>query len=188
MDANIPFTTNPFMKKFLSVVLIVFFIMTRWRCAADTIEKGEWGMVTNNAQLMTSINGGTNQINASETFFVSILVKNVSTNEVLSADYSYFEDRNLSFKVISPLGKDISPSFPDVTVFGGSGDCGTFTVPPGQTHELKFCLSNLCKFERAGVYKVTAKLLLHTYPKEKDFIAVSNQLNLEVTKKKEPSR
>lgn len=149
--------------------------------AADT---NDWGPATNGLQMSIRLAGTNEEVRVSEPFSLSVRYRNVSTNEIISVfDYVYREDDDrYSFIVISPSGKDISPTIKPT--LDGSG--GIHVLHAGQALDLGFKLSELCKFDEAGIYTVTARFrdleLIRTH---QAFEVVSNALKIEVVPKKE---
>jgi hypothetical protein len=166
-----------------------------------------WGPVTNNAQMSISvvqpgsvsgrlivIGGGTNpmggyvtnpitvkrELKPREPFNLWVRIRNLSTNEALW----YFRARapnteesvGLACVVVSPSGKDVSPK---KHTDGGSGAFGG--VDPGKTTEFEFALSQLCKLEEMGTYKITAKRAVDVVGKSgRGFVLTSNTLCVRV--------
>lgn len=80
----------------------------------------------------------------------------------------------LACVVISPSGKDVSPLY---TFGGGSGAIAT--AEPNQTMQFEFALSQLCKLEEIGTYKITASK--RTFGNaDKAFVLTSNTLCVSV--------
>ena len=156
-----------------------------------------WGPATNNAQMAISVTspwsqtfqvGDTNvaaarfsvkhEVKVGQPFSLLVRIRNLSTNETLSF-YNALQpntspDVGLACVVISPSGKDVSPTR---TAAGGSGQ---FAVArPNQTTQFEFGLSGLCKLEETGTYKITAKK--NTFGNaDKAFVLTSNTLSVSV--------
>jgi hypothetical protein len=154
--------------------LMICLVLAAWQTFADDLKTNDWGAVTNNAQMSISLTGGGNEIKASEYVRLLIRFRNVSTNETFSINRpnSIETDPTFSFIVVSPSGKDVSPSSPKM--FVGSG--GSIPVDPNQTVELEFNLSNLCRFDEAGTYRIVAKKLIRSPEGSEPSTIVSNPL------------
>ncbi|MEI7937506.1 MAG: hypothetical protein WCK27_12525 [Verrucomicrobiota bacterium] len=163
----------------------------------------DWGPVTNNAQMAISVTSSwsrsfvvdTNvqppqfkvkrEIKVGEPFSLLVRVRNLSTNETLSC-YNAWEPNTdlevgLACEVISPSGKDLSPSR---RIAGGSGNSAV--ARPGETTQYEFGLGWLCKLEEIGTYKITARKRALVAPKgEKAYVLTSNTLSVSVVPGKE---
>jgi len=165
----------------------------------------DWGPLTNNAQMAISITspwshtfqvGDTNngqmpfrvkgEVKAGEPFGLLVRIRNLSTDETLSF-YNLGQpipdaEVGVACIVISPSGKDVSPST-DSAIISGSGG---FTIArPNQTAEFEFPLSRLCKLDEIGTYKITARKRTVAYTKaQKAFVLTSNTLFVSVVPSK----
>jgi hypothetical protein len=105
------------------------------------------------------------ELKAGELFSLWVRIRNLSTNETFSFSYQSnpYPDayRGLACVVISPSGKDVSPSTPTNSptaplVWRGPpppvGAAG-----PNQTGEFEFWLWELCKLDEIGTYKIAAR-------------------------------
>lgn len=151
----------------------MFAMLAVWQAFADDVKTNEWGAITNNVQMSINLKGDRKEIKSNQPFRLLIFIRNVSTNEAFNVHYTYVNDYDLSFVVIAPSGKDISPIFPKDRVFGS----GAFIfVPPGQIKRFGFNLSFLCKFDEVGTYKIIAKQKGYWSKSQKDLTIVSNPL------------
>jgi|SRR5665213_311816 len=167
------------MNKSLYVLLTVFPLLVS-ACFADDARPIKWGAMTNSALMSANLKGGNTEIKYGEPLVLSIMIKNISTNETFDGEYMYLDDHDLSFVVISPSGKNISPVFKHGPTGFYSGPSGGFNVFPNQTSEIQFYLSNICDFHKIGTYKITAKQRLHANPGKKEFVVVSDTLTVSV--------
>jgi hypothetical protein len=150
------------------------------RVSADDIKTNEWGVITNNVQMSISLKDDGAQIKTNKSLSLLIRIKNTSTNEAvflynalaLNADPLI----GVSCAVISPSGKDISPK--PRMFWHGSG--GHIILPPNQINEFEFSLSQLCKFDEIGTYKIIAKKIIW-FGNDKQFEIVSNPLTIVVS-------
>ena len=171
------------------------------RALAGEPTTNEWGTATNNAQMAVSVTspwshtfqvGDSNTVQtpysakrnlkAGEPFSLLVRIRNLSTNETLSF-YNLAQPlpdvkNGLACVVISPSGKDVSP-ITDSTVMSGSG--GFASAMPNQTIEFEFPLSQLCRLEEIGTYKITARKRTVTNNKaQKAITLTSNTLRVSV--------
>src|SRR5205823_1579090 len=91
-------------------------------------------------------------------------------------------DPSFSFIVVSPAGEDVSPKAPQINL-SSSGDF--IRLDPGQSTEVKFNLSQFCKFEEMGSYRIVAKRLISYWPGKSNkvrngFQLVSNPLSVSI--------
>jgi hypothetical protein len=147
---------------------------------AENLKSNDLGATANNFQMTISLEGGEHQIKAGQPYSLVIRYNNISTNET----FAIYEvngtvaDPNYSFVVTSPSGKDVSP---DMTKIHRPFS-GVFRyAPPGQIIEIKFNLSNYCKLDEVGTYKIVAKMeKVLLVAENKTFKTVSNSLNIKV--------
>jgi hypothetical protein len=158
------------MKKHLFFIL-AFTIMTSWQALAE-----EWGTVTNNLQMSISLTSGENEIITNQPVVLLVRYKNISTNETITIynDAAISRDATYSFVVTSPSGKDLSPNLPKS--INGSG--GIYPLSPNQTQEFKVNLSQLCKFDELGIYRIIANKTIWSSKERKWFTVTSNQLSI----------
>ena len=146
---------------------------------ADNITNS-WGPVTNNIQMSISLEGGKNEIKANESFSLIVRIRNLSTNMSFAFHYTLQAQTDprtgVYCTVISPSGREISPNT-EKTYAGGSGSSGN--VGPNKTLEFAFHLSDLCRFNKHGTYKITAKKVVRV-DGNKPVEVVSNTLRLSV--------
>jgi hypothetical protein len=159
----------------------------------------EWGPITNNAQMAINVTSpwsrsfrvdATNSVRspytvkrdlkASAHFSLLVRVRNLSTNETLNFDNSRPPntdmEHGLACVVISPSGKDVSP---DYTIAEGSFH--TATAAPNRTIEFEFPLSQLCKLEEVGTYRITARKKTAAYSRaQQALVLTSNTLSISV--------
>jgi hypothetical protein len=163
------------MKKYLCFISI-YATMIIGRVLAGDTETIEWGAVTNNFQMSISLKCGGHEIKTNEPVVLLIKYRNVSTNETIIVFNHIVPamDATYSFVVISPSGKDISPNIPKSLT--GSG--GNYPISPNQTREFDVDLSQFCKFDELGAYKIISKKVIFADPKNKWFTVVSNPLSI----------
>jgi hypothetical protein len=166
-----------------------------------------WGPVTNNVQMAINVvppgshfvrnfavDGGTNaykvppvvegeksEVKVGQPFSLLVRIRNLSTNETFTFLYgAMFPDAEwgLVCIVVSPSGKDVSPSANSPRE-PWSGR--TAIARPGQTTEFEFPLSELCKLEEIGTYKITVRKSTFAIRKgEKGIVLTSNTLSVSV--------
>jgi hypothetical protein len=155
----------------------VLFVLTVGQVFAEDVRTDEWGAITNKMQMSISLKGDKKQIGTNQPFSLLIRIRNVSTNELFHGYYTYVNDYELSFVVIAPSGKDISPKFPKDRV-AGSG--AAIRVPPNQTKKFEFNLSYFCMLDKIGTYKIIAKQKGYLGTNQTPFIVISNPLYISV--------
>ncbi len=184
-----------------------------------------WGPVTNNAQIAISVvrpgshfvrnvpvDGGTNgyqvppvvegeksEIKVEQPFSMLVRLRNLSTNETFYIGCQGVipdEDRGLACVVISPSGRDVSPSMAtnyDKPILLPGHSFGA-TAGPNETAKFEFPLSELlggnlvplsqlCKLEEIGTYKITARKRIDVKG-GKAFVLTSNTLSVSVVRDK----
>jgi hypothetical protein len=137
----------------------------------------DWGPISNNVQMAISIKADSAVIKTNEQFSLLVHVKNLSEANVgifLEVVPSTDTWGGLNCEIISPSGKDISPK---VIYYRTSGR--NLNVPPHGGGEFEFKLSDICKFEEIGTYRIVAKKTILT-DKDRGWIAVSNPLTINV--------
>ena len=148
----------------------------------DTLTNN-WGPVTNNIQMSICIESNKYEIKPNESVNLIIRFRNLSTNMSFAAHNSLQAqtdpETGVYCTVISPSGSDISPNT-EKTYAGGSGAAGL--VGPNKTYEFAFRLSDLCKFNKHGTYKITAKKVVRLQDGRKPIEVVSNTLRLSVVR------
>jgi hypothetical protein len=118
------------------------------------------------------------KINVGERFNVWVQIRNLSTNKTISCiDGGTWQDEGngLFCVVVSPSGKDISPSRSQFM----AGSAFITSAPPTETMEFEFAFSDLCRLEEAGSYKITTRKRLID-----GTTLTSNTLRLSVTSAK----
>jgi hypothetical protein len=182
-------------------------VLAVWQVLADDAKTNDWGAVTNNLQMSisiipvnakgiitlgpgtnniqmpTNLKGDKNKIIVNQPFSLLVRIKNNSTNETydsyITIDANPDPKTGLSCIVISPSENDISPHLIDtaqrVFISGAIG-----VVHPNHTYEFEFRLSDLCKFDKVGTYKIIAKKEYRSSKDHKAFIVVSSPLNVSV--------
>ena len=158
-------------------LLIICSMLIGWQTFADDLATNDWGQVTNNAQMSINLKDGKNEIKTNHPVKLLIQIKNVSTNEtfLVGRANAIENDESFSFVVIAPSGKNISPKPKNIP---GSG--GADPAIPNQIIKLEFNLSNLCKFDEVGTYKIIANKSLWSPERNKLFTVVSNPLYIAI--------
>ncbi len=110
---------------------------------------------------------------------LTVRYRNVSTNETIFIHkfLATAVDVTYSFHVISPTGKDISPVPPKWS----SGSGADYPVAPGCIKAFEINLSELCKFDEIGAYKVIVKKMVLRSNRSGWFTVVSNALTIDVS-------
>jgi hypothetical protein len=187
--------------------LPIFVALTISQSVANEMKTDEWGSLTNNVQMSinvipantfgsfriapgatnmqmtTGLEKAANTLKANQPFSLLVRIKNTSTDETYS---SYVAGETISDPgkgllcvVISPAGKDISPPTKDITHYNYiSGSLGI--TPPNRTNQFEFKLSDICRFDQIGTYKIIAQKRMNASKNHKAFMVVSNPLNVTV--------
>lgn len=136
------------------------------------------GTVTYNTQISIGQKNNEKAFTTNQTIQLLVRIKNLSTNEEygVAVQSSFILTEGLSFVVISPSGKDISPIFRKSPRFSG----GVVWVHPNQTDGFCFELNEICKMDEIGAYKVVLKMERATPGRKKTFEIVSNPLSISV--------
>ena len=123
---------------------------------AGVAQTNEWGPITNDVRMALIFKGKQASIKTNQPFSVLIRVNNLSTNRpyVWGQALVNRPDTAGIFSVISPSGKDVSPTIPKVYL---RGSMVSIRVTPGETRDQEFNLGAFCKFEEIGTYKITLK-------------------------------
>jgi hypothetical protein len=153
--------------------------------------------------------GGTNQggwvsepivpktdLKPGEPFSLLARIRNLSTNKTFSFRHDHIVpgvSLDLDCVVISPSGMDMSPRMrSESREFGAGSYLRPLTAEPNQTAQFEFPLSELCKLEKIGTYRITATKIAHaekvlswnahvyTIKAEKEFVLTSNTLCVRV--------
>ena len=161
-----------------NIYILIFFVLGVWLGFAEDNNIGAWGPITNHLQMNLSLNGGITEIKANANYSLLLLVTNHSANESFFSDNSSFTDPfdGVQCVVISPSGNDISP--PQTKNLGGNA-CAIVSLRPHQLNKLVFHLGDLCKLNKVGTYKITAKKLF-LQGETNRFILISNPIFVKV--------
>lgn len=172
------------MKKYFYFSIITALAILR--TSADDTKTNEFGITTNKIQMSISIAEINKKININQPFNLLICIKNESTNELFHGHYTYSNDHDLSFVVIAPSGKDISPEFSkDQEVVAISG--ASILAYPNQIKKIQYNLSSTCNFNEVGVYTIVAKQKGYLGTNQIPFTVTSNPLSVNVVgSKKKP--
>lgn len=97
-----------------------------WQGIEGEVKAEDWGALTNGVQMSISVENG-KEISFEKPVKLSFSFKAVSTNELprLSRQSDIESDDTYSFIIISPSGKDISPSTKPRFIPGSGGSCRT---------------------------------------------------------------
>jgi hypothetical protein len=133
----------------------------------EAVATNEWGAVACNVQISIALKEPVTEIKAGEPVDLVIRAKNVSTNDAFNV---YEDDNDLSFAIIAPSGRDVSPVPPKDAV---SSSGAVIHVPAQQTKEFEY--NPNYKFDEIGTYTITAKI-----PIRNSCQAVSNPLSVTV--------
>jgi hypothetical protein len=147
--------------------LVSLFLMASVRQSLADDDTNVWGTVACDTQISIALDGSATEIKTGESVSLDISVKNVSTNEAFNV---YEDDNDLSFTIIAPSGKDVSP----VPSKNGTSSSGAVLhLPAQQTKQFEYYPN--CKFDETGVYTITAKV-----PIRDSCVAASNPLSVTV--------
>ena len=154
-------------------------LLFAWNGFVGTLQASDWGATTNNIQMSVALKNGTNGVKAEQPIVLLIRYRNASTNQVCriyrSNEIEY--DPGYTWSVISPSGNDLSPN-PEKIHASESG--GFIRLPPNQIVGLEFDLSQICRFDEIGTYKIVAKKEIFSPEAKKPVTVISNPLNIVV--------
>ena len=138
----------------------------------------QWGAVTYNTQVSIDFKGRQREYKTNQVVQLLVRIRNLSTNEEygVGVHTDFKSSEGMSFLVISPSGKDISPAFRGSNRFSG----GIVWVHPGQIDGFCFPLSEICKADEVGIYKIVMKIVRCTPDRRKSFDIRSNPLDLSI--------
>lgn len=174
-------------NKFIYFIAAAIILQTQ--VFANDAKTYEWGALTNKVQMSISLANNTNRIKIGESIRLLIQLRNTSTNEIFGGFNSLVGSRGLSFEIINPSNRDVSPIYTkDYDVFSSGA---YFSIPPNQTKSFKYDLDALCKsgflqkFDQVGTYKIIAMRKGHFVgTNQAPFTITSNQLNIMVVNDK----
>jgi hypothetical protein len=134
----------------------------------------DWGTLTYNTQISIGVDSDTNALKTNQDAQLLVRIKNLSTNEEYGVyvQNAFLSTPGLSFTILSPSGKDVSPVF--YKAFRGSG--GNVWVHPNQINGFGFSIHEICKMDEVGTYKIILKMKRWTPDRRKSFEIVSNPL------------
>jgi hypothetical protein len=138
--------------------ILLFAICAVTSCIGGQAEIDSWGPITNQLRMSITAEGDQYQIATSRPVKLLIRLANLSSNKT----FHYYQPgvvemtSALGFQVISPSGRDVSPKIQEQ--LHGSGQF--VQIRPGQVWELRFNLSDLCRFGEIGTYRIKATCLL----------------------------
>lgn len=148
---------------------------------ADAINY-QWGLLTNNVQMSIRLNSVSNETRIGDRVELLIHLRNISTNknDIFTGRYSLGggSGQGLSFNVLNPSGKDVSPKYPKN--YEAIHAIALVSGLPCQTNSFKFDLSTLCKFDQVGTYKIIAMQRGRLGTNQLFFTVASNPLNISV--------
>lgn len=166
------------MKKFFCSLL--FFAATcGLRADAGGPTEDEWGPIVSNAQMSIHLKDAGNEIKTNQPVVLSIRIRNLSTNETfifLRQIADFVSPPEISFIVVSPSGKELSPA----TYGPAHGSARFVAIPPQRSVDDQFNLRRFYKFNEMGTYKIIAKWGLENASHTWGVIATSNPLYLTV--------
>lgn len=162
------------------VFLNLFFALCTIPAFAQETNSVEWGTESHGLQMSISLKGGITNVPLGTNIVLTAKYKNVSTNTFIMYEYhGPIFDPSYEFKIISPSGEDMTPDMKKII----PSDSGAVRpITPGKIYEVDLNLSLLCKFDKAGAYKI---VITKQIPDEiaPEFSVVSNPLNITVIKK-----
>jgi len=138
----------------------------------------EWGAVTYNTQISLGLTGPQREFKTNQVIDLLVRIRNLSTNEDYSVGVQtpFTATEDVSFLVISPSGKDISPVFHSSFRFSG----GVVWVHPGQVDGFVFQLGEICRMEEVGTYKIVMRAVRRPRDRHRSFEVLSNPLYFSV--------
>lgn len=142
------------------------------------VPTNEWGAVIYSTQISIGINSNEKEFKTNQVVRLLVRINNLSTNEGrgIYLERTFTFTRGLSFVVISPSGKDISPVFHETDRASGE----YIWVPPGKIDGFSFALGEICKTDEIGIYKIILTMRQYTPDREKYFEIVSKPLEVKI--------
>jgi hypothetical protein len=141
----------------------MFLALSAVKVFADATNDLEWGAMTNNVQMSIGTINGTATIKTNQPFSLIVRMKNVSTNQItFGYRYPLETTENLSWLVVSPSGKDVSP----VRQPALRGSSVSRQIDPNEIFQFEYSLSSICSFHEIGTYKIVAIIDVGTKPHE----------------------
>jgi hypothetical protein len=122
---------------------------------------------------------GIDEIKTNQPVSLFICLTNTSTNETVYVDSTppaYNE--NFTSEVISPGGKDISPRKQPPQQIGFSSGASIPILPQTKFQFGGYNISDFCKFDEIGKYKITISLKINSQVVHGSFPVVSSPLYL----------
>jgi hypothetical protein len=168
----------------------MFFLQTR--LAAQIDQKIQWGSLTNNLQMSLSLSGNPSGIEQGGAIWVAVQLRNQSSNGVFVARNSWRTSpgQDLSFQIMDPSGKDISPAYPqNFELFSTF----YFVVQPESENNFKLNLREIKQgeyennFRQVGTYRIVAVqrgLFKFLNTNKIPVTVTSNPLNIKIIPKK----
>ncbi len=142
------------------------------------VPANDWGAVTDNAQVSIMLYPVTNVITINQNSGFIARIKNLSTNEEFGVyvEASFLLSPGISFNIISPSGKDVSPIFSHAIRLTGD----MVWVHPGKIDGFIIDLQQFCKLDELGTYKITMTIQRESLDRQKLYNVVSNPLYVTV--------
>jgi hypothetical protein len=168
------------------ILIISFAVMVTWHTVAgfpqiydinqfpNSLNTNEWGSPVNDIQLGIVFADGNSQIRTNQPFSLTVRIKNLSTNSqycINLLNSATVNSNSFLVTIISPSGKNISPVASPILSFSGGFVC----VSPLHILEYEFKLSDICRLNEFGTYKITAQRNVDASLRKKVW-AVSNPL------------
>jgi hypothetical protein len=149
------------------------------------VSANDWSSVIDDTQMSIVLNPATNQITTNQNPEFVVRIKNLSTNEVfhLYIGDAFLLSPGISFIILSPSGKDVSPIF-DRHPMKESG--GMVWIPPGKVDGFIVDLRQFCKMDELGTYKITMTIQRGSSDRHKFYNVVSNPLYVTVVPAQKP--
>ena len=162
-----------------SIYFITIVILLQTQAFADDAKSYKWGDITNNIQMSINLASNVGVIKTNEPVILFIRLRNLSTNDtfLIYEVNGVVRNRAYSFDVISSLGKNICPNMDKIN----EAESGDFTsIAPNQTGEFEYNLSQICKFNEIGNYKITAQRKMICPDQKTRFKVMSNTINVTI--------
>ena len=141
----------------------IYLALSAAKAFADEANNMEWGAISNNVQMSIAARGGEKTIKTNQPVSLIVRIKNVSTNQLyFSYLYPLETTQNLSWLVVSPSGKDVSPV--RQPVFRVS--VVSRQIDPSEVFRFEYSVSSICSFHEIGTYKIVATIDVGTKPHE----------------------
>jgi hypothetical protein len=130
---------------------------------AGGLGAGDWGAPTNQLQMSIDLKQGGERTSTNQPVVLLIRIRNLSSKDTVHFQQPHFRQPGeperasaFSFLVVTPSRKAVTLTVEEPLHSGGQ----FVFVGPGETREIDFDLSKLCKFDESGTYQIVSRCLL----------------------------